>query len=54
MNNTIKIKNEGLRDWLENFECLGTWSEDDKAYFEDEADFNNSFAIEIRYAEFFN
>lgn len=54
MNNTIIIKNEMWRDWLENYECLGVWSDDDKAYFENEADFNSSFAGEIRYAEISN
>lgn len=54
MNNAINIKNEGLRDWVENYECLGTWKDDDKAYFENEADYNNSLAIEIRYLEIYS
>lgn len=54
MSNTIIIKNEDLRDWLENYECLGTWDNDDKAYFENEADFNKSFTTEIIWATHFN
>lgn len=49
MSNTIIINNEGLRAWLENFECFGTWDDDDNAFFENESDFNKSFALHIAF-----
>lgn len=51
MSNAIVIKNSGFRDWVENWECCGTWSDDDNAYFENEADFNASMCNEIMYSD---